>query len=111
MTYTPDEWTIAKITGTNPHYRIFASWRGGYLNGDSWLLNSGVVAVEVDEDYYVFKGHSGSYYYCHKEFYGISSYYNAPVLAQYIEKSGGKMEELREMPEDLINFDWIISDD
>ena len=56
MMYTPDGWMIVKITGTNPHYRVFGSWRGGYLSGDSWRMNSGIISVKEDgENYYVFE--------------------------------------------------------
>ena len=48
MMYTPDGWMIVKITGTNPHYRVFGSWRGGYLSGDSWRMNSGIISVKED---------------------------------------------------------------
>lgn len=34
MTYSPEEWQIIKINGTDPHYRVFGSWRGGYTTGD-----------------------------------------------------------------------------
>jgi hypothetical protein len=107
MNYTPENWMLVKITGTDPHYRVFGSWRGGYAQGDSWRLNSGITSVEEDGDYYVFKGHSGSEYICHKKGYGRLGFYNEGVLANYCDKSGGKMEAMVEMP-DIMNMDWII---
>ena len=112
--YFPDRWMLVKISGTDPHYRVFGSWSGGYLDGDSWRLNSGVVKCVESETYpdrYEFIGHSGSKYICHKETYGIKSLYNNGVLYDYCERSHGTMEVVEEMPEDLINFDWIISND
>jgi hypothetical protein len=107
MNYTPDKWAIVKITGTDPHYRVFGSWSGGYLDGDSWRMNSGVVAVEEDGDYYFFKGHSGSTYQCHKSMYGFNAY-GAGVAQDLCERSGGNMEILQEQP-DILDMDWIIS--
>ena len=112
--YFPDQWELVKISGTDPHYRVFGSWSGGYLNGDSWRLNSGITKCVESEEYpgrYEFIGHSGSKYICHKASYGISSVHNIGVLNHYCENSDGKMEVLKDMPEDLINFDWMISND
>lgn len=105
--YHPEEWQLVKITGQHPHYRVFASWRGGYTTGDSWKLNSGVVSVTEDEDFYYFNGHSGSVYQCHKKCYGVRSMYNRSVIGEYVDKSGGKMELIEEMP-DVMNMNWDI---
>ena len=69
----PNSWVIIKITGTNsePLYKVLAGWAGGYLDGTSWQLNSGIVKVEEDGDYLLFTGYSGSVYRCHKDGYGI----------------------------------------
>lgn len=67
MTYTPDNWVIVKITRPEGVlYKVLAGWSGGYLDGDSWRLNSGIVRAEVEDDYILFHGHSGSVYKCHK---------------------------------------------
>ena len=100
--YTPEEWALVKIGGTDPHYRVFGSWRGGYLTGDSWRLNSGVVSVEEDGDYYLFHGHTGSVYSCHKEAYGIRSPWNASVLGDYASEL---FIPLTEQP-DIMNLDY-----
>lgn len=72
--YNPDKWLVIKINGTDPHYRVFATWYGGYLNGDSWRMNSGITKVTEEGDYYLFEGSSGSVYRCHKESRGTSGY-------------------------------------
>ena len=108
--YNPDNWVIVKITGTDPHYRVFGSWRGGYIQGDSWRMNSGIVSVEEDGDYYIFKGHSGSTYSCHKKCYGNLGPWNDSVVAGYVNNSGGHLEVLLEMP-DVMNIDWIIKNE
>jgi hypothetical protein len=88
MEYTenPDRWMLVKVNGTDPHWRIFATWSGGYLHGDSWRLNSGVKSVEDKDDAYYFHGYSGSVYRCHKEMYG-TSLYGQSVLTGLVEKS------------------------
>lgn len=83
--YTPDRWMIIKLNGKSPHYRVFASWYGGYLGSDSWRMNSGITKVSEDDDYYYFEGSSGSVYNCHKKSHGISGY-GSSVLNSYIEK-------------------------
>lgn len=76
MMYDPDKWVVFKIVedGEEPLYKIFATWYGGYLHGDSWKLNSGVTEIETDGDFFLFKGYSGSTYRCHTDSYGMSGY-------------------------------------
>jgi len=104
---TPDQWMILKIKGDTPHYKIFASWRGGYLGSDSWRMNSGITDVEEDDDFYMFKGKSGSVYRCNKQAYGISTAYNASVMKNFEDISNGLIEIINDMP-DIMNMDWII---
>jgi len=73
--YQPDLWSIIKITTENgSHFRIFASWYGGFANGDSWKINSGITKIVDKDTYYEFHGHSSSVYECGKDSYGISTY-------------------------------------
>ena len=66
--YTPDNWVIVEITYKDTaFYKVLAGWGGGYLDGDSWRMNSGITEVEEKEDYYLFYGQSGSVYKCWKE--------------------------------------------
>ena len=93
---TPEHWVILRIpTEDNidiPYYKVFAGWRGGYLDGDRWKLNSGITKVEEDGDYFYFYGYSGSCYKCHKNGYGLKegmyrfSSYPQGVLKNIIEK-------------------------
>lgn len=87
--YTPDRWLLLKITNdkNESHYRVFATWRGGYLGSDSWQMNSGITKVTENTDYYFFEGASGSLYICRKGSYG-STAYGENVLFGYIEKAG-----------------------
>ena len=41
---------------------------------DYWRLNSGIKDVEVGENAVLFKGYSGSEYFCHKDYYGLNGY-------------------------------------
>ena len=67
MNYTPDNWVIVKIARPESVvYKVLAGWSGGYLDGNSWRLNSGIVRANREGDYIIFEGHSGSQYKCHK---------------------------------------------
>lgn len=68
MTYTPDNWVIVKITRPEGVvHKLLAGWSGGYLDGDSWRMNSGIVRTSQEGDYVLFHGESGSVYKCHKD--------------------------------------------
>lgn len=65
--YTPDNWVVLKIKRKEElTYKVLVGWSGGYLDGDSWRLNSGIVKIDKNGDYYNFHGYSGSVYKCHK---------------------------------------------
>lgn len=104
--YAPDHWMLIQIKGDDPHYRVFGSWSGGYLDGDSWRVNSGITSVKQVGDYYFFMGHSGSVYRCHKDMYGANVY--GWSVAQDLANTSGNSIYLMDEPEDLLNFDWII---
>ena len=62
-TYSFDGFALLKITDQEETYfKVFGSRSGGYLDGDSWRLNSGVASVKKDDNYYYFRGESGSCY-------------------------------------------------
>ena len=105
MDYYPDGWMLVKIGGTDPHYRVFGSWRGGYLDGDSWRLNSGIVKCEKIGKVYKFFGHSGSAYYCYEDGYGRLGAYNFGVLRSYEERSNNTFVAIENMP-DVEGIDW-----
>ncbi len=70
--YNPDSWVILKMVYKDQtFYKLLVGWSGGYLNGDSWRLNSGIEKVKLDNDRYKFYGSSGSVYSCHKNEYGL----------------------------------------
>lgn len=67
MPCKPDSWVIIEINhhGETLH-KVLAGWSGGYLDGDSWRVNSGITKIELIDGYYHFYGESGSVYQCHK---------------------------------------------
>lgn len=89
--YVPDRWVVLKLTplveGGVTHYRIFATWSGGYLTGSSWKLNSGIVQAQVDRsNTWSFTGDTGSVYHCRVGGYGLSGY-GAGVLQSLIDNN------------------------
>lgn len=78
-TYRPDTWVVLEISmKTDPNTKIckvFGGWYGGFAEGDSWRLNSGITKVEKGEGFtWNFHGNSGSVYEVHQDLYGMSSY-------------------------------------
>ena len=109
--YTPDHWAVLKINGQNPHYRVLAGWSRGYLDGDSWRLNSGVTSHEFDGDYWSFYGSSGSCYKCYVDNYRISGTM-AGVYNQLLENYGEDVIQLVEDQEwNKKEWDWVIKHD
>ena len=104
--YNPDKWLVIKINGTDPHYRVFGSWYGGYLDGDSWRMNSGITKVSEEGEYYLFEGTSGSVYKCHKNAHGISGY-GSDVLNHYIKNQPEL--DIQIIPEDTNLFELELS--
>jgi len=98
--YNPDRWVVVRITGPDspPIHKVFACWYGGYLDGDSWKLNSGITRAYEDGNCFMFDGSSGSTYACHKSKYGTNMY-GGGILQNMIvkaEKNGVTIEILPE---------------
>lgn len=105
--YNPDNWVILKVDGPDGmFYRVLAGWSGGYLDGDSWKINSGIVSIDADETCYYFKGYSGSVYKCHKESETLRNN-NAYVYNQLKDKFGGKISII---PVEEIDLDEVTVD-
>ena len=106
----PDKWLLVKITNAlnESHYRVFASWYGGYLGSDSWQMNSGITKVTEDDDYYFFEGTSGSVYTCRKVSYGASGY-GSNVLSGLIEKSAIIGNLMAVLPEDVNPMELVVA--
>jgi len=66
--YTPDNWVILKLEMEDGEiiHKVLAGWSGGYLDGDSWKINSGITKIEDTENHFAVHGYSGSIYICRK---------------------------------------------
>lgn len=101
--YSPDGWVLIKVNGNDPHYRVFGSWSGGYLDGDAWRLNSGVTSVDQTESFYFFYGITGSIYRCHKDCYGrLGSYAHGKLQSICLNDMATVLEE----PENIMSMEW-----
>ena len=105
MNYHPNKWVVVKLTPQNEpvYYRVFATWYGGYLHGDSWQMNSGIVSVKHENGFYKFKGASGSRYDCPEESYGTSAW-SSMVLSDLINNAKKIDIVMEVMPEDT---NWL----
>jgi hypothetical protein len=106
-TYTPDTWHVLKLQrGSEVNYKVFAGWYGGYANGDSWRLSSGIVGVKQYSDRYEFINHSGSIYVCYLVCNKLSQYQQEVLsLWQYdLDDSGATVDivPVREVGVELV---------
>ena len=103
--YRPDNWVVLKIMlpDQDTLYKVLGGWSGGYLDGDSWRMNSGIAKVVYREEYVDFYGESGSVYQCPLSQYRLRMN-NAGIWDQLKEKFGDAVEL---MPEDT---DWSTLD-
>ena len=110
--YKPDYWKVVKITSTEGKvlYKVFATWVGGYVEGNSWKMNSGIEEIAYKDDYVLFKGYSGSVYRClNEEHVYRTTAYTYGTLESMIKKAdliGAKIEVI---PFDT-NFLELIDD-
>lgn len=96
--YTPDCWVVLKIPAIpekeiESNYRLFAGWRGGYLDSDNWRLNSGITKVVEHPTFYKFFSESGSIYKCHPKQYGVSGVYLHEMLNKFLNVGAQIMPE------------------
>lgn len=95
MNYQPNRWVVLKITPNDSPtwYRLFAGWYGGFTEGDSWRLNSGITGVELDGNFYLVSGESGSVYKCPLTGEGMSGYMESVLGGfQYNAKDNAVIE-------------------
>lgn len=92
MIYRPHGWVILKFTNKGDvFFKIFASWRGGYLDGDSWRLSSGSNEPPVLSDcgrYWIWSQESGSHYHLTVKGEDGYSHYTAQILGSILIQSG-----------------------
>lgn len=75
---TPGRWVLVQAPGED-HVRVLAMYSGGYLDGDSWRLNSGITEVEEATDCFLVRGLSGSVYKLGKENQGLTLVGSDPI--------------------------------
>ncbi|WP_462174642.1 hypothetical protein [Pseudoalteromonas gelatinilytica] len=92
MIVKPQGWVILKFSSpADTFYKIFSSWRGGYLDGDSWRLSSGsghLPTLSECGKYWVWPQESGSCYHLPVNGEDGYSHFTAQVLGNIILKSG-----------------------
>jgi hypothetical protein len=104
MEYVPDNWVVLKIKEgklDRGFYKVLGGWSGGYLDGDSWRMNSGIARVEEKPHHWEFYGNSGSVYKCGRKSYGLRMN-NAGIYNQLKEREAFE-GQITLMPEDT---DW-----
>jgi hypothetical protein len=102
--YTPDRWIVVNFVNEGQRFnKVLAEWKGGYLDGDHWQMNSGITAVEEDGDYFNFHGASGSVYRCAKHRYGVTDL-AAGVLRNLLDRNSDSVI-IQVLPEDT---DWYL---
>jgi hypothetical protein len=77
MTKKPDVWVIVELSGDkvqSRYHRILAGWYGGFANGDSWQMSSGVTKIVDKDTYWEVHNTSGSIYHCYKHIERFSGY-------------------------------------
>ena len=119
--YRPDNWVVIKFTqqvksGNTGYgrtekvfYKVLGGWPGGYLDGDSWRMNSGIVDVEETTDSFIFIGGSGSRYICDKtqECLRMNTAGIWKQIQDAAEASGGNVKvELMELDDETTRKDW-----
>ena len=105
----PDNWVILKIDGNkaSPFYKVLAGWSGGYLDGNSWRMNSGIVRHELKDNYWYFYGQSGSCYQCHVDSYQLRMN-NTGIYNQLKEKHGDIVNMIEDNEWTADDWNWGI---
>ena len=83
----PDGYRILLIdTPTGQLVKLFASWSGGYGQGDEYRINSGTELITEDESHYFFHGYSGSIYKLRKDTQGSLNSYTCGVYNRILSQ-------------------------
>jgi hypothetical protein len=93
--YVPHGWVLGWHKGD---LRVFCSWSGKYLDGDSWRLNSKVRTVDFDDGEYIINK-DGSSYQLSVRNYGRISPYNHSVLSNIEDKGFEVLDEAEALNE------------
>lgn len=90
--YYPDAYRFIEIKQPDEEIliKLFSSWRGSYLHGDSWRLNSSCIRIEEDSANAecLVHGYSGSVYCINKDYEGVLTSFTFSVLDDLLDKLG-----------------------
>jgi len=107
----PEKWVVVKIENPNEKdpllktvHKVFASWAGGYLDGDKYKMNSGIDRITEDENTIQFYGYSGSCYECQKGAYGTMTSSSDGILDNIISIASSNAVTITVLPEET---DWL----
>lgn len=95
-----DGYVIIKILLDEPVYRLYTCNYGGYLDGDSWRINSGITKVELDDiwegegNLYFVHGNSGSVYQIHENQFQKLTGYCSGKLKEILATAGEYQVEI-----------------
>lgn len=92
----PDSWVLLDLG--NGLVKVLAGWSGGYLDGDSWKINSGITKVDEHKDHYLIMGVSESIYKCRKGSYGLRM-----SIAMIYNQIKNKYPQVKLIDEDEVN--------
>lgn len=113
MEYIPDKWILLRMEiNGKPITKVYANWYGGYREGDSWRINSGISKYTETDNYYIFYGNSGSIYNCYKDNIGTNRY-GDNILDNILNQAKEKghtitvFNEIEKIKEVLINIKKI----
>ena len=99
--YTPDNWVIVRIYGLSwPDCKVLAGWSGGYLDGDSWRLSSGITDIADYGDYWLVTNVSGSTYKLKKDSDFVRMNISEPLL-EIVKESKGKFVDIEDVYRDI----------
>jgi len=93
--YIPHGWVLGKYKGD---LRVFCSWTGGYLDGDSWRLNSVVRTVDFEDSSYIINKDGSSYQLSYRN-YGVISAHNSSVIRNLEDKGFEVLNEAEALNE------------
>jgi len=100
-TYTPDSWTVLRLSGKRTVTRILSTWNSSLTSAPEWRLNSGIESVEEYEDHFVFTGYSGSTIIAYKDRRGrtrlmnqLIEYWKQHSIAITIEEVCGSISDI-----------------
>ena len=104
--YTPDRWIVVNFVNEGQRFnKVLAEWKGGYLDGDYWRMNSGITEAIEEPEHWLFHGASGSIYRCHKDRYGVTGV-AAAILRDLLDRNRDSVN-IQALPEDT---DWTKLD-